>query len=320
MVFANDTPAMDAAAGASCTSTPGTGTRRRRTAAASALVLGLAVAGMAYAAPATALAKIKCKQTTGTASVDPIVHHNEPVGGAMGSMIHQHQFFGNNAWLAKGNAANYADLVGKGTNCANAADTAGYWTPTLRYTGSKQLIPTQAFTAYYRPYTGSGSKTGIGQAFPADTRLVASKYDWNCGDQAGVAPQSSIPSCAAYSGKPGYTLTAHVDFPSCWDGVLPKHSSSDVGNTTDNAHYAYPVKNACPSAFPNRMVQLRETIQFQYTGNGTDVELSSDPMTGKTDGQSMHADFWNAWVQSGLQSMVAHCVTPGGAATTAECG
>ena len=57
------------------------------------------------------MAKIKCKETTGRAAVDPIVNHNMPVGSG-----HMHQFFGNNAFLSlpNPNAANYADLDGQG--------------------------------------------------------------------------------------------------------------------------------------------------------------------------------------------------------------
>ena len=57
------------------------------------LILALACsAGSPPAAPrAAAFAKIKCHQTAGVASVDPIVYHNQPTAHA-----HSHQFFGNN--------------------------------------------------------------------------------------------------------------------------------------------------------------------------------------------------------------------------------
>ena len=77
-----------------------------------------------------------------------------------------HQFFGNNAFLSlpNPNAANYADLMGKGTNCEDPADTAGYWSPTLHYTTTGAVVPVAAFTAYYRSW--NTQKTGEGTIRP----------------------------------------------------------------------------------------------------------------------------------------------------------
>ena len=271
---------------------------------------------MVAPAPASAMGKIKCKQTTGTGHVDPIVHHNEPVS----DMQHLHQFFGNNHFLslANPNTANYADLVGQGTNCENPTDSAGYWTPVLQYTRTGATVPVTAFTAYYRSW--DFKETGDGVPLPDDVRLIAKKHDWTCGQFESVAPQQSIPDCSMADGRPGSTLTAHIDFPSCWDGVKPHHTAGEVGDTSDNEHFAYRVGGACPSGFPIKTVALRETLGFAYTGKGDDVTLSSDQMMGTTDGQSLHADFWNAWEPAGLASMVRNCINPGGNFTTAECG
>lgn len=295
--------------------------RTRAAAAISALAIALVTTTIASAPSTSAMAKIKCKQTTGTAAVDPIVHHNET-----SAIVHSHQFFGNNAWLAKGNFANYADLLGKSTNCVNVADTAGYWVPQLT-TLSGTPVEVQAFTAYYRPFTGVGGPDfGPAEVIPADTRLVASDYDWSCGQFSTTGPQPSIPSCLGESGQPGHTLTAHVTFPSCWDGILPNHASSDVGNTADDAHWAYKVRvkgttgYTCPVGFSHRMTELRETIQYAYTGNGTDLQLSSDAAAGTTDGRSLHADFWNTWNMAGFKSMLRNCVKTGGTFTSAQCG
>jgi hypothetical protein len=289
-------------------------------------LIATTIIGMA--SPAQALAKVKC-DTDGTPTVsvgnyDPIVNHNQAAS------MHEHQFFGNKAWLGltNPNAANYADLVGKANNCRKvlglsySADSAGYWIPTLRYKAGSpkagQLIPAQQFTAYYRSF--DFNTFGAGRAFPADTRLIGTKYNWSCGQFGGVAPQQTIPDCTGLSGKPGYTLTAHIDFPSCWNGVLPNHKPEDVGNTSDNANYAYTVRKVCPAGFPIKMTTLRETIQFPYVGNGTDVELSSDEHAGKTDGASLHADFWNTWMQKEFEQLILTCVTKKTSAySTAKC-
>jgi hypothetical protein len=270
--------------------------------------LAMVITCLLNATPATALGKVKCGDTgpVTVANVDPIMDHN-----GTGSM-HEHQVFGNTSWVAKGDSANYTDLINGSTDCRLPADTAGYWTPTLRYiSGPKkgQLIATQQFTAYYRDYTNNG-KFGPGQAFPADTRLVSEPGHgyWDCGDKSGTSPTAFVPSCVGQSGKPGHTLTAHIELPSCWDGVLPNHKSTDVGDTSDNAHYAYPVRKVCPAGFPNKMVGLRETLQFTYVGDGTDVALASDAMMGTSDGRSLHADFWNGWQQDKFVAFAKQCV------------
>jgi hypothetical protein len=282
-----------------------------------AVVLGTNVlSSVSGAPPATALSKIKCAQTTGTGHIDPIVNHNQKASTTQ----HLHQFFGNNAFLSlpNPNAANYGDLMGKATNCENAADTAGYWIPALRYKATGNLVPVRSFRAYYRSW--DFQKFGDGVPLPADVRLIASKHNWSCGQFESVSPQQTIPDCSMANGTPGSTLTAHIDFPSCWDGVKPSHSAGEVGDTRDNEHFAYRVGKSCPPGFPIKTIALRETIQFSYTGKGDDLELSSDGHDGMTDGASLHGDFWNTWEPQGLASMVRNCITPGGSFSTAECG
>ena len=76
---------------------------------------------------------------------------------------------------------------------------------------------------------------------------------------------------------------------------------------------------ACPVAFPKQMVSLNETIQYTYTGKGTDLTLSSDHHAGTNDGQSMHADFWNTWNQPALTSMIRNCVVSQSSYTDGQC-
>ena len=274
-------------------------------AAGAGLLAPILLAGTLATAPtAAATSKVKCdasgSPTVAVGRYDPIVSHNRK--GAM----HEHQFFGNKSWLKlrNPNTANYGDLAGHKTNCRVSHDKAGYWMPTLRYiSGPKKgkLIPAQQFTAYYRPGYGLGKDFGPALAFPADTRLVSSpRYAaWTCGEKSGARskPVNAIPNCTGLSGQPGLTLTAHIDLPNCWDGVMPHHSRGQVGDTRDNRHYAYAVNHRCPAKFPKMMTHIRETVQFPYVGNGRDVALTSDKMAGTSDGRSLHGDFWNTWDQ-----------------------
>lgn len=290
----------------------------------------LVLVGLSAPLPAQALGKVKCdvnnQPAVAVGSYDPIVNHNGDGAG------HEHQFFGNTAWhaLSNPNTANYGDLVGQDNNCRPvlglpySADSAGYWIPTLRYVSGPragELVPAQQFTAYYRP--AAGGKFGPARAMPADTRLVSEpgRYNWTCGQNSGArsAPVAAIPDCTGLSGGPGETLTAHIDFPSCWDGVLPNHSADDVGDTRDNAHYAYRSGKSCPAGFPIGVTELRETIQFDYQGNGADVALSSDEHAGTTDGQSLHGDFWQTWMQPEFEQFVRECINSRTNYSVAKC-
>ena len=62
------------------------------------------------------------------------------------------------------------------------------------------------------------------------------------------------------------------------------------------------------------------TISWSYTGRGTDLALSSDSHMGTSDGRSLHADFWNTWVQAGYTSLVRDCINPGLMRSSARCG
>jgi hypothetical protein len=263
--------------------------------------------------PAAAHGKMHCKPSAGTAQVDPMVspgaHHS----------AHQHTFFANRKILTleDPSMASYSDLTGASTACKNLADSAVYWIPTL-YTAKGPLAP-RAFIAYYRDF--DHDETGIGvEPFPADLRIVAGDasssvaqdkaiVNWTCNQNSSRRGPYSSPAeanCAAATGT--VYLTAHIDFPSCWDGRLNSHTGD--ANTADHSgtpgavvnHFAYVVRKACPAGFTHRVPDLRMTISWDYRGDGKDVSLSSGhPNT-------MHGNYWNTWVQSGLQEMIDRCI------------
>ena len=121
--------------------------------------------------------------------------------------------------------------------------------------------------------------------------------------------------------KPRENVCARSRF-SCWDSVnprtLPTHDPAYVGDTRDNAHFAYPVARKCPAGFAIQVTALRETVQFNYVGDGSDVALSSDLEKGMTGGRSLHGDFWQSWQlhpdgrTSTLQDYVTKCVNTAG--------
>lgn len=283
---------------------------------------------------AESLMKAHCKPALGTGNYDPIVNHN------MTPVSHNHTFFANTKLLTlpDPNKAGYTDLVGAGTTCQNSDDTAAYWIPTLLYKNTGQPVPGHAMIAYYRSF--DHKTKGVAEPIPADLRMVAGnafatgpqdikKVNWTCNQNSSrPGPYTSPVQANCSTAKGTVYLTAHIDFPTCWDGVLNNHNVD--GNTADYSgshpvvqHLAYVNGNQCPAGFSHKLAELRVTVNWNYKGNGNDVYLSSDPVNGPY-GLTMHADFWNTWLQTGgrfggMVGMVKDCInTSTGSAT--ECG
>lgn len=319
---------------------------KSRIAASIAAAMALSLGGVVIAAaPANALGKIKCDVlpsgaedndgdvTLLSGAFDPIVYHNVESDDPSEAQPHQHDFFGSR-WPTATNDINsgtysmvraYSGNDGADvTSCRLSTDTAVYWAPSLVYKSGPnagQRVKVQQFTAYYRGFAGQTTHAGT-QAIPAGARLVASDMigyglsGWTCGQDSTVTGGLNyIPDCSGEDGSPGNTLTAHVNFPSCWNGIAPNHPGdpgnnnpdTEYGDTRDNADFIYPTnKTACPASHPIEVTQLRETLQYEYTGDGTDVELTSDH--GAQPGSTYHVDFWNTWNQAAFVDMIQRCV------------
>jgi hypothetical protein len=296
---------------------------------------------------------------------DPIVYHNVDADDPSEPQPHQHDFAGNRriATDLDPNSLNYKWMrdAGNGfnaTSCRIPEDTAAYWWPSLICTAVSsecdfvgQRIGVAQFSAYYRGFGGQTQHAGS-EAIPKGARLVASQSGtagggpgfgltgWTCGQNGEVlGGQATLPDCSASAGGPGDRLTAHVNFPSCWNGVMPNHPG-DSGvqpgtgsephdleylDTRDNNYgaagsgpwtsndFIYPAnKTACPASHPREVTQLRETVSFDYTGDGTDVALSSDfnhdGVLVAPRGSTFHVDFWNTWDQTAFVSFINRCV------------
>jgi hypothetical protein len=280
------------------------------------------------ASPARAHFKMHCKPETGRTEADPIVFAGMDVPSG-----HLHTFLANEYLpnQQNPNLVTYAEMVGRPTTCQFDADSAAYWFPTLLQNGTP--LPVFRFIAYYRSWQFSAGRgrfeTGNGnKPYPRDTRMIAGdmnvpgggkRVTWNC-NEASTRPGPYVDpvdaACdTAELANPGtgeVLLGAHIDFPTCYSGRLNDHSR--LGMTTDfspsdavKQRFAYPRKASdgrisCPAGFRAKMVpSLRLTVSWDYQGNGRDLELSSG-------GFSMHADFWNTWVQRGLKRAIARCV------------
>lgn len=205
---------------------------------------------------------------------------------------HDHTFVGNmttNAFSTR------ASLLKGSSTCRRHGDTAAYWMPTLLLNG--QAVEPRGATIYYRRRTldpvrpfPPAFKMIAGDAHAASPQNLRVTF-WNCGAAADIRPSSTVPTC------PDDRMTdlrLHVNFPSCWDGR--SRDSAD-----HQSHMAYAMRGHCPSTHPVAVPAISLIFRYPIAG-GPGVSLSSGGQ------HSAHADFFNAWRQPVLSSLVDGCL------------
>ena len=220
------------------------------------------------------------------AADDPIVYPGQP------GKSHDHSFVGNNSTDA---FSTLASLQAATTTCRRPGDTAAYWMPTLS-AGGTPVAPVGA-TVYYRRHTlqqvqsfPSGLKIIAGDAHAVSAQPLQITF-WNCGPEAGVKPQSTVPTCPD---GPDSNLRLHVRFPDCWDG-------SNLDSADHKSHMAYSEAGVCPAGHAVPVPALEVIFRYPIKGD-PGVFLASG-------GQfSAHADFFNAWNQQRLAQLVDFCL------------
>jgi hypothetical protein len=217
---------------------------------------------------------------------DPIVYPGQP--GAS----HDHSFVGNTTTNA---FSTLRTLRAGSSTCRRGGETAAYWMPTLLLNG--QMVTPIGATIYYRRKTLARVR-----AFPAGFRMIAGDRSasspqgmqitfWNCGVGAAVPSSTEVPACPNTGAQ---SLRLHVNFPSCWDGA-------HLDSADHKSHVTYPVRGACPASHPVAVPAISLIYRYPITG-GSGVTLSSGGR------YSAHADFFNAWRQGRLVSLVNNCL------------
>jgi hypothetical protein len=167
--------------------------------------------------------------------------------------------------------------------------------PTL-VDGSTPVAPLGA-TIYYRRRTRE-----LVKPFPAGLKMIAGDSHaqspqsmkityWNCGPKAGVEPSSTPPTCPD-AGANGLRL--HVMFPNCWDG-------QNLDSADHKSHMAYSTGGRCPEDHPVAVPSISLIYRYPARG-GPNVSLSSGGQL------SAHADFFNAWDERTLTTLVNGCL------------
>lgn len=217
---------------------------------------------------------------------DPIVYPRQP------GVSHDHSFVGNTTTDA---FSTLRTLRAGSSTCKRSGETAAYWMPTLVLNG--QMVTPSSATIYYRRKSLAPVR-----AFPAGFKMIAGDKSatspqalqvtfWNCGAAGAAAPSSEVPTCPDTRAQ---SLRLHVNFPSCWDG-------QHLDSADHKSHVAYAVRGACPASHPIALPAISLIYRYPITG-GSGVTLSSGGR------YSAHADFFNAWRQRTLVSLVNNCL------------
>jgi hypothetical protein len=258
----------------------------------SAVTLGAAGIGTAADPGTMSLSTLQGVNFVGSCRFSHRLPDDPIVAPRKRGVSHDHTFVGNTTTNA---FSTVRTLLTGSTTCRREGETAAYWVPTLLL-DSRPVEPRGA-TIYYRrrtldavrPFpTGLKMIAGDSQAFdPQDPRVTY----WNCGVMSGIPPSASVPTCPDTRSS---SLRLHVNFPNCWDG-----RRLDSGN--HQSHMAYSIRGVCPATHPVALPAIALVFRYPIAG-GAGVSLASG-------GQySAHADFFNAWDQPTLASLVEGCL------------
>ena len=237
---------------------------------------------------------------------------NDPiVFPGMQGAAHLHTFFGNTA-IDHASTQASIETSGNSTCSGGTANRTGYWIPALIDTKDGTPIKPESIMIYYKTGYIDGDNV---QPFPRGLRMIAgdtkssSKQDtifWLCTSPTGDAQTSYgfIPvDCPV-----GYTITANVNFPFCWDGV-------NLDSPDHKSHMSWSVWNGqrsvCPTTHPVELPMISENIKYKVIEAGAAARwrLASDNYD-KTipGGYSLHADWFNGWDAKVQETWVKNCL------------
>jgi len=232
----------------------------------------------------------------------------------MPGMAMSHDFVGNRSTDAFSTAESL--LLHSGTTCNNAADSTGYWAPTMMLPDGQVVNP-----AYIKIYYQANNVAQYPiTAYPHGLQLLA-------GDHRGSGPNPQVNFLCANGN--GYTHTADqtcglrsagdavqfniaVIFPNCWDGVNLKAKGTKNAVYSDNS-------GKCPADHPVKIASVNMNIAYVLPQiqslDVSKIKLSLDPQM--IDGQltplwgsiyTAHGDFMNGWTEDATKFMADRCM------------
>lgn len=252
---------------------------------------------------------------------DPIVFP------AMPGKSHLHDFMGNTSTNA---SSTYASMIASATTCKVGDDTAAYWAPAVYKAG--QPVPyTHDANGDIRAYYLNNPSSGAVSHLPADLRMIQGDahsistagdpaIDYSCGASTNAStPIRSHPyDCTPYAAQYNFVtgVTVRVNFPRCWDGV-GKQPSDMVEGVTRAECLAVVGRQWLPSVSVRWHFGVMNPC-FVAAPCGPDTPPSGNIALSFDSGPwyTFHADFWQTWFQTKVDSLVDNCLQPG----TTSCG
>ena len=214
------------------------------------------------------------------------------------------------------------------TTCTDRKDLAAIWFPTASTLKHGDRVHVKAYRerTYYFPSLRVGTDGPL-FTIPKNLKMIAGNpdadswrqnpvVDWWCGEGSPLRPWPY--NCRPYVGPNEDGVRAVVDFPFCWDGQRldsGDHRSHVIFPAPkDRTPHEHPAD--CPRSHPKAIpaVSMRAHFRLQdpcagRTPCGPDshgkhvvLRLASGPY------YTMHADFWNTWVQPRLDALVDRCL------------
>ena len=251
---------------------------------------------------------------------DPIVYPGDP--GAS----HRHAFYGNKSTDAN---STRKSLMKSGSTCTDSKppkDLAATWFPTAMFKkgGDWRLVKAWRERTYYFP--SIRDNLGDMANLPKNIRLIGGNpharswrqnpaVSWFCGEKSPVRPFPY--DCRPYTLPKEDGIRAIISMPYCWDGQhldSVDHMSHVVyADPDDRSPHTDPVP--CPETHPVNIPSVSVRAHFKIKdpcaglpcgpklrGKNVKLKLSSGPWW------TMHADFWNTWIQRKLDALTDRCL------------
>lgn len=258
-------------------------------------------------------------------SDDPVLYPGQP------GLSHLHQPWGN----ADFSAFTTPDSLLKSaqTDCNDtklSVNRSLYWMPALIHDSGVAIQPDLVAVYYKRwakasPQCTPGDPKFVGTCvgLPNQIRFI---FGWDM-FRPGDAVKGTAWTCSGNNAKNladlfakgckvGDTLEANTKAPQCWDG---KHlDTPDHRSHTAYASYDRKGRLVCPASHPFTFPQEENKALFTVTADmiaadGTPrIRLSSDAMRpGAKPGETLHADYMEAWVWEAKRMWEEHCIDKG---------
>ena len=263
------------------------------------------------------------------ANDDPVIYFGKP-GAA-----HLHHVWGNRLFDASLTPERL--LASASTNCNDTPfsfNRSSYWMPALVH-DSGEVIRPDLISVYYKrktrasPFCQPGNIAFMGEceALPNRIKFVfgwdqlrptakVRGASWYCtGGSGGHFPD--LDTVFQSGCKAGDLLIANTIAPNCWNG-------RDLDSTDHRSHMAYgdygdDGRPRCPATHPKLIPQQENKAQWTVTADmigtrpdGTKysrIRLSSDHMLpGGKPGQTLHADYMEAWLEQGKRAWHDACI------------